>query len=312
MSRPDPYRVLLRYAAFNPALGHPGGSCHVQERIRDTVRNERVQNYLIEKHQNEERFTPGEEDAIYSDDYSIGKAGFIFPDIRLRSHAQHRMDLRGVTVNDVKAAFQWMNKSLAESRSRGVPDSILERDLVGSMRQPGGVKINAPNGLQMYVRLLKIVEQRKGKRVLPTYKVRVESAFWRGGENPDPVPEDECPHFRGEVWEGYAKEYPEHGLDRILPKRVASRYALKMAPIPGVQTVVTDKSQKNLPTDIDRENQTNLPPGSATPGGEGRMISQFSYNTPDADSDIKPRTLGIPGEQYGHPTKYDYNTVTRR
>ena len=53
-------------------------------------------------------------------------------------------------------------------------------------------------------------------------------------------------------------------------------------------------------------------PGSATPGGEGRMISQFSYNTPDADSDIKPRTLGLPGEQYGHPSNDTYNTVSRR
>jgi hypothetical protein len=97
-----------------------------------------------------------------------------------------------------------------------------------------------------------------------------------------------------------------------LAARVARKYALKMAPIPGVQTVVTDKSQKNLPTDIDREKQVNLPPGSATPGGEGRMISQFSYNTPDADSDIKPRTLGLPGEQYGHPSNDTYNTVSRR
>lgn len=103
----------------------------------------------------------------------------------------------------------------------------------------------------------------------------------------------------------------ESGL-RLAARRVAHKYALKMAPVPGVQTVVTDKSQKNLPTDIDREKQVVLPPGSATPGGEGRMISQFSYNTPDADSDIKPRTLGLPGEQYGHPSNDTYNTVSRR
>lgn len=97
-----------------------------------------------------------------------------------------------------------------------------------------------------------------------------------------------------------------------LAAKVARKYALKMAPIPGVQTVVNDKSQKNLPTDIDREKQVNLPPGSATPGGEGRMISQFSYNAPDSGSDIKPRTLGLPGEQYGHPSNDTYNTVSRR
>ena len=88
---------------------------------------------------------------------------------------------------------------------------------------------------------------------------------------------------------------------------------MKMAPTPGVQTVVTDKSEKNLPTGIDREKEQALPlPGSATPGGEGRDIPRFVNNTPDNGIDERPRTLGEPGEDYGHPTKYDYNTVTRR
>ena len=120
----------------------------------------------------------------------------------------------------------------------------------------------------------------------------------------------------GEFGEAYIYDDGVVPSDRLKKKaseiRVARKYALKMAPTPGVQTVVTDKSQKNLPTDIDRENEVNLPPGSATPGGEGRMISQFSYNTPDSGSDIKPRTLGIPGEQYGHPSNDTYNTVSRR
>ena len=95
--------------------------------------------------------------------------------------------------------------------------------------------------------------------------------------------------------------------------RVASRYALKIAPSPGITTYVSDKSNENLPTDVDREQQVNLPlPGSATPGGVGRDIPQFVFNTPALESDIQPRTLGIPGEQYGDPTKFDYNTPTRR
>ena len=42
------------------------------------------------------------------------------------------------------------------------------------------------------------------------------------------------------------------------------------------------------------------------------MIPQFSYNGPGPDSDIKPRTLGIPGEQYGNPSNNTYQTVDRR
>lgn len=81
---------------------------------------------------------------------------------------------------------------------------------------------------------------------------------------------------------------------------------------PLSQVLVNEKSRRDLPTDSDRETQVVLPPGAANPGGGGRDIGKFEYNTPDAESDIKPRTLGLPGEQYGHPSNDTYNTVTRR
>lgn len=89
--------------------------------------------------------------------------------------------------------------------------------------------------------------------------------------------------------------------------------ALKMPAEPGVKTLVRDDSAKGLPTDLDRTKEQNLPlPGSATPGGAGRDIPRFEYNTPDNDIDKRPRTLGVPGEEYGHPVKDDYGYVTRR
>jgi hypothetical protein len=88
---------------------------------------------------------------------------------------------------------------------------------------------------------------------------------------------------------------------------------MKMAPVPGVQTFVNEKSQRGLPTDTDREKEQVLPlPGSATPGGAGRDIPRFELNRPDNGIDKRPRTLPQPGEDYGHPTKYDYNMPTRR
>ncbi len=92
-----------------------------------------------------------------------------------------------------------------------------------------------------------------------------------------------------------------------------ARVALKMPAEPGVKTLVRDDSAKNLPTDLDRTKEQNLPlPGSATPGGAGRDIPKFEYNTPDNDIDKRPRTLSEPGEEYGNPYKDDYGTVTRR
>ena len=104
----------------------------------------------------------------------------------------------------------------------------------------------------------------------------------------------------------------ESGL-RLAASRVARRYAMRIAPTPGVQTFVTEKSQMGLPTNVDHEKQVALPSGSATPGGEGRNIGPFSYNVPDSDSDISPRTLGTPGEERGHPTNFiTPGTMSRR
>jgi hypothetical protein len=116
---------------------------------------------------------------------------------------------------------------------------------------------------------------------------------------------------------------------------------IPMEALPGVSTVVTEKSKEGLPTDEDREKEQVLPPGSATTnsprmaekneiGDDIRALPQPSYNTPDADSNIseRPRTLGIPGGKDkkvnpnavgvpgSHdgetPVKNDYGYVTRR
>ena len=78
------------------------------------------------------------------------------------------------------------------------------------------------------------------------------------------------------------------------------------------QLFVSPKSQMNLPTDTDRTTESVLPDGSAHPGGAGRDIGKFEMNTPDSDSNIQPRTKGVPGDQYGNPSNDTYNTVTRR
>lgn len=102
-------------------------------------------------------------------------------------------------------------------------------------------------------------------------------------------------------------------LRSLLEEEGLFRFALKMPAEFGVKTLVRDDSAKNLPTNLDRTPEQALPlPGSATPGGAGRDIPKFEYNTPNNDIDKRPRTLSVPGEEYGHPYKNDYNTVTRR
>lgn len=97
--------------------------------------------------------------------------------------------------------------------------------------------------------------------------------------------------------------------------RIASLFiqAMKEGINPGVQTFVSPQSEKNLPTNTDKVKDVALPlPGSASPGGAGRDIPKFEYNTPDSGSDIQPRSSALPGDQAGSPTKFDYNMPTRR
>jgi hypothetical protein len=99
------------------------------------------------------------------------------------------------------------------------------------------------------------------------------------------------------------------------------RESLKIPPVPGVKTLVRPDSEKDLPTTLDREKERALPPDAANPrspsdsgsgAGGGRVLPEYEYNTPDNGIPERMRTLPTPGEEYGHPTKYDYNYVTRR
>jgi hypothetical protein len=309
----DPYDLALRYikmADLNPSLGHPGGSCYFQRRIRDRVRNKKVQDYLIDKHQTGPKvdWKDMEEDAIYGKDMDIGPVGQTLAEVILVPHTQRRMDIRSITIPEIKKGLHEFMSEIHDEKRKG--DSRLEKQLISRKDfEWEGSKIKFwLRGLNHWMG-----KNKKGKPQLKV-KLQVRTAMPVPFKHPNPVPEPNCPHFKKEDWEGYAKEYPAHGFERMFPKRVALRYAvLRQDPIPGVQTYVTQRSEEGLPNDVgDGSPSATSLPGSATPGGAGRVIPQFSFNTPGPDSDITPRTLGIPGEQYGNPSNDTYNTVDRR
>ena len=104
----------------------------------------------------------------------------------------------------------------------------------------------------------------------------------------------------------------------------------------GYKTFVTEQSTMGLPVGTSREPETVLGPGSATTnaprrvgesstpngsggnadqvGGDIRALPSGQFAKPDSNTGIKdrPRTMGLPGEQYGSPSKDDYGYVTRR
>jgi GNAT superfamily N-acetyltransferase len=87
---------------------------------------------------------------------------------------------------------------------------------------------------------------------------------------------------------------------------MSRRAVLRQAPEPGVKTFVLEN------TETDEVSPSALPPGSATPGGAGREIPQFSMAVPDSESNIQPRTLAVPGEEWGNPVNDGTSMFKRR
>lgn len=276
--------LYRKRADLNPPLGYPGGPCQVLERIRDDVPNTNLQDALVDTVEDGVDLSNSDASKVYSVLLEQGVAGSAIQKIHFSGHAQYRMDLRGVTIPEVRASLKNFLKAWHREKSM---QSALAKQWEMMMAYNEGIRWVDPK-----MGLSTVFDLRGGAAYIIT-------AFWTKYSKTPSVDESSCKY------------------DDLLPAERAFRTAiLKSGPTPGVQTFVTDKSQDNLPTDIDREKETNLPPGSATPGSGGREIPRVEYNTPASGSNIseRPRTLGVPGAEsdYGIAYKEDYNMPTRR
>lgn len=107
-----------RQADLDPALGLPSraGPCHVVERIEAEVGSPATRDYLQEKAENGQGITNPEARMVYKPLKERG-AG-LFRRMILTSHAQYRMDLRGITVGDIQAALKEFSKKLNDWKSQ--------------------------------------------------------------------------------------------------------------------------------------------------------------------------------------------------
>lgn len=115
------YRTWAPYvpktADLNPPLGDPGGPCHVVKRIVDRVKNPAQKAELIEDVENGESLSNPDASKVYKIETEQG-AGLIGK-ILITAHGQYRMDLRGVTVDDVRAALASFSRQLLLWQQQG-------------------------------------------------------------------------------------------------------------------------------------------------------------------------------------------------
>lgn len=113
-------------ADLQPPLGWRGGPCKVVERIVDNVKSPPVKDSLVDKVEGGQKLTNPEAATIYK--LEVEKGMGLFNQLRITSHAQYRMDQRGVTVGDVQTALKNFGHALNKWKSTRDPrykDAVL-------------------------------------------------------------------------------------------------------------------------------------------------------------------------------------------
>jgi len=183
---PCPHRVANRYLLgdLNPPLGGSDSPCDVLRRINDEVRNPKDKNKLIRLVENGKDLSNPQAHIVYDDITEKGVGKLKFKDIDITAHAQYRMDLRGVSVQELRSAlYAFQKKIQVDKAQRGWSrlEDYLENDTVS---------YTAPNKL-------KVVFQPylDGRGRDPIDKVtgcKVITVYFEGVANPKPPSESEC------------------------------------------------------------------------------------------------------------------------
>lgn len=252
-------------ADLTPPLGYPGGPCHVVRRIRDEVRDPRLREELIREVEEGDDLTNPEAAKVYEVESERGPGPI--RQILVGPHAEYRMDLRHVTIPQVRTALQSFLKAFYDSKSRqGWEYDRWSRDLA----RGEGVNWTDPR-LDLTVVFTGVGDGR----------VKIITVYWQNDTKPRPLRPGEC-----EIVAGYSPPASE---------------------LPGQQTFVknpdgSEPSERDESKERDTEKERALPspPWSRSKPMPGRPV----YNVPGESGssgdgknlhEDKVRTKGTPG-----------------
>lgn len=282
-------------ADLNPPLGKNGGPCKVVDRIRQNVRNLRDQQTLVGLVERGEDLTNPQATVVYPAIQEVGPAPF--RNITLRSHAQYRMDQRGITVPELK-------ESLVEFRDlvKGVMDRY--------QKARGQVRALSHQDREVLERLQnnpKFDWQDKNRTLVlgpePNQNRLDVITVWDKSGN-IPVPAGGCPQKTA----GYRAPAGELSGYRTFPGE---------KPTKGIDSPSSGDSVHHSPGESPRADRERALPKRPTTREDAiqKTPANTVYNTPSGSDvnegqKIHVRTPGKPGEEYGHP--YKENVYPRR
>lgn len=169
-------KASSKRADLSPPLGYPGGPCHVIERIHNEVPNPRLRDRLVDEIEDGESLSNPDASKVYHVEQERGIPGKFLSKIVITAHAQYRMDLRGITVPEVRTALAAFRKEYFDEKSKKSPTfKRWEADL--AWRE--GIRYYAPSGLVVVFEAVKD-------------EAHIITVFWEHGDPPYYVDETEC------------------------------------------------------------------------------------------------------------------------
>ena len=185
-TRSSANRVAERYlrADMDPPLGWPGGPCHVIERIRDHVPNPAVREELVDDVEFGMDLSNSDAAQVYDTNIIERNVQSPLPfkmherRLMIGPHAQYRMDLRGVTIPQVRAAIAAWAHEWALERSRQSP---IARRWETAIAQNDGIRyVDRRSGLAITFSLV------------GSNAIKIITVFWENEGKPNPPGDGGC------------------------------------------------------------------------------------------------------------------------
>ena len=170
------FASIKKMADLSPPLGFPGGPCHLINRIEEEVNNPRLRDLLVDQVEGGYALSNSQASKVYELEAERGPGGK-FKQILITSHAQYRMDQRGITVTELRLALTAFQKAWNDGKSRKDP---IVRSWESDMSYGEPIRWTDP---KLHLTLVFTVAGGV---------VNLVTTFWEGQPDPRPVNEMSC------------------------------------------------------------------------------------------------------------------------
>ena len=168
--------MASKLADLMPPLGYPGGTCHVVKRIDEE--NPRNEDKLIDLVERGKSLSNSDASKVYS--LEREKGVWKFKSLLLTAHAQYRMDLRSVTVPEVRLSLARFFRNYNNLRSqRNKPESVSKVQDIEMSFMRGSEIVWTDKDLHN-LQVVFTADVSKGQ-------ITIITVIWKGQKDPSPA-----------------------------------------------------------------------------------------------------------------------------